>query len=85
MKSVLGIGNPLVDMVYACQPPLQMGEAGILFGIPNHIPPDRFLILQQMASEHCGTRRWGGKYSCRSICAGDEECLYGEGGKRCQR
>ena len=51
MKSILGIGNPLVDMVYACQPPLQMGEAGISFGVPNHILPDRFLILQQMAQE----------------------------------
>ena len=51
MKSILGIGNPLVDMVYACQPPLQMGEAGISFGVPNHILPNRFLILQQMAQE----------------------------------
>lgn len=49
MKSILGIGNPLVDMVYACQPPLQMGEAGISFGVPNHILPDKFLTLQQMA------------------------------------
>ena len=49
MKSILGIGNPLVDMVYACQPPLQMGEAGISFGIPNHILPDKFSLLQQMA------------------------------------
>lgn len=49
MKSILGIGNPLVDMVYACQPPSQMGEAGISFGVPNHILPDRFSLLQQMA------------------------------------
>lgn len=49
MKSILGIGNPLVDMVYACPPPPQMGEAGILFGIPNHILPDKFSLLQQMA------------------------------------
>ena len=49
MKSILGIGNPLVDMVYACQPPSQMGEAGILFGAPNHILPDKFFTLQQMA------------------------------------
>lgn len=49
MKSILGIGNPLVDTVYACQPPLQMGEAGILFGIPNHILPDKFSQLQRMA------------------------------------
>lgn len=49
MKSILGIGNPLVDMVYACQPPLQMGEAVISFGVPNHILPDKFLTLQQMA------------------------------------
>ena len=49
MKSILGIGNPLVDMVYACQPPLQMGEAGISFGIPNHILPDKFSLLQHMA------------------------------------
>ncbi len=49
MPSLLGIGNPLVDMVYACPPPPQMGEAGILFGIPNHILPDKFSLLQQMA------------------------------------
>ena len=49
MKSVLGIGNPLVDMIYSCQLPLQMEEAGILFGVPNHILPDRFSCLQQMA------------------------------------
>ena len=49
MKSILGIGNPLVDMVYACPPPPQMGEAGIMFGTPNHILPDKFSLLQQMA------------------------------------
>lgn len=51
MKSILGIGNPLVDMVYACPPPPQMGEAGILYGVPNHILPDKFSLLQRMTQE----------------------------------
>lgn len=51
MPSLLGIGNPLVDMVYACPPPPQMGEAGILYGVPNHILPDKFSLLQRMTQE----------------------------------
>ena len=40
MKTLLGIGNALVDTIYTSSPPVALQQEGIVFGIPNHISPE---------------------------------------------
>lgn len=42
MKSLLGIGNALVDMVYSCEALAALKEVGIELGVPNHVSPQVF-------------------------------------------
>ena len=47
MKSLLGIGNALVDMVYSCKAPAALNEAGIELGVPNHVSSEAFGAAQE--------------------------------------
>ena len=61
MKSVLGIGNALVDMVYSCEAPAALKGAGIELGVPNHVSPQVFSAAQEaVAGLPCTTVPGGG-------------------------
>ena len=61
MKSVLGIGNALVDMVYSCEAPAALKGAGIELGVPNHVSPRVFSAAQAaVAGLPCTTVPGGG-------------------------
>ena len=61
MKSVLGIGNALVDMVYSCEAPAALKGAGIELGVPNHVSPQVFSAAKEaVAGLPCTTVPGGG-------------------------
>lgn len=51
MKSVLGIGNALVDMVYSCEAPAALEGAGIELGVPNHVLPQVLGAAKETVAE----------------------------------
>lgn len=61
MKSVLGIGNALVDIVYFSEAPAVLKSAGIELGVPNHVSPQVFgAALELAGSLPCTTVPGGG-------------------------